>query len=83
MLIPTNLEQEHPLLLFLVAGVTLLSFLTGLVVLPHLSEEQKTSTDQLMHIAILNAVAVELEKDLDKTKNKFHSMQLSITTMVE
>ena len=70
LLIPTNLEQEHPLLLFLVAGVTLLSFLTGLVVLPHLSEEQKTSTDQLMHIAILNAVAVELEKDLDKTKNK-------------
>ena len=70
LLIPTNLEQEHPLLLFLVAGVTLLSFLTGLVVLPHLSEEQKTSTDQLMHIAILNAVAVELEKDLNKTKNK-------------
>ena len=70
LLIPTNLEQEYPLLLFLVAGVTLLSFLTGLVVLPHLSEEQKTSTDQLMHIAILNAVAVELEKDLDKTKNK-------------
>ena len=70
LLIPTELEQEYPLLLFLVAGVTLLSFLTGLVVLPHLSEEQKTSTDQLMHIAILNAVAVELEKDLDKTKNK-------------
>ena len=70
LLIPTNLEQEYPLLLFLVAGVTLLSFLIGLVVLPHLSEEQKTSTDQLMHIAILNAVAVELEKDLDKTKNK-------------
>ena len=70
LLIPTDLEQEYPLLLFLVAGVTLLSFLTGLVVLPHLSEEQKTSTDQLMHIAILNAVAVELEKDLEKTKNK-------------
>ena len=70
LLIPTDLEQEYPILLFLVAGVTLLSFLTGLVVLPHLSEEQKTSTDQLMHIAILNAVAVELEKDLDKTKNK-------------
>ena len=70
LLIPTDLEQEYPLLLFLVAGVTLLSFLTGLVVLPHLSEEQKTSTDKLMHIAILNAVAVELEKDLDKTKNK-------------
>ena len=26
LLIPSNLEQEYPLLLFLVAGVTLLSF---------------------------------------------------------
>ena len=70
MLIPSNLEQEYPLLLFLVAGVTLLSFLTGLLVLPYLSEEEKPSSDKLMHIAILNAVAVELEKDLENTKNK-------------
>ena len=70
LLIPSNLEQEYPLLLFLVAGVTLLSFLTGLLVLPYLSEEEKPSSDKLMHIAILNAVAVELEKDLENTKNK-------------
>lgn len=70
LLIPSNLEQEYPLLLFLVAGVTLVSFLTGLVVLPHLSEEQEPSKDHLMHIAILNDVAMELEKDLDNTKNK-------------
>ena len=70
LLIPTSLEQEYPLLLFLVAGVTLLSFLTGLLILPHLSEEPEPSKDQLMHIAILNDVVVELEKDLDKTKNK-------------
>ena len=70
LLIPSNLEQEHPLLLFLVAGVTLVSFLTGLLVLPHLSEEKEPSKDQLMHIAILNDVAMELEKDLENTKNK-------------
>lgn len=70
LLIPTSLEQEYPLLLFLVAGVTLLSFLTGLLILPHLSEETEPSKDQLMHIAILNDVVMELEKDLDKTKNK-------------
>ncbi|MDU3885447.1 MAG: sodium:proton antiporter, partial [Streptococcus mitis] len=47
LLIPSNLEQEYPLLLFLVAGVTLLSFLTGLLVLPHLSDEQEESKDYL------------------------------------
>ena len=70
LLIPSHLEQEYPLLLFLVAGVTLLSFLTGLLVLPHLSEEQEESKDHLMHIAILNDVATELEKELDHHKNK-------------
>ena len=70
LLIPSNLEQEYPLLLFLVAGVTLVSFLTGLLVLPHLSEEKEPSKDQLMHIAILNDVAMELEKDLENTKNQ-------------
>lgn len=70
LLIPSNLEQEYPLLLFLVAGVTLLSFLTGLLVLPHLSEEQEETKDYLMHIAILNEVTGELEKELERHKNK-------------
>lgn len=70
LLIPSNLEQEYPLLLFLVAGVTLLSFLTGLLVLPHLSEEQEEIKDYLMHIAILNEVTAELEKELEGHKNK-------------
>ena len=70
LLIPSNLEQEYPLLLFLVAGVTLVSFLTGLVVLPHLSDEQEESKDYLMHIAILNEVTSELEKELETHKNK-------------
>lgn len=70
LLIPSNLEQEYPLLLFLVAGVTLSSFLTGLLVLPHLSEEQEETKDYLMHIAILNEVTAELEKELEGHKNK-------------
>ena len=70
LLIPSSLEQEYPLLLFLVAGVTLLSFLTGLLVLPHLSEEQEETKDYLMHIAILNEVTAELEKELEGHKNK-------------
>ena len=70
LLIPTALEQEYPLLLFLVAGVTLLSFLTGLVVLPRLSENKEELSDYLMHIAILNDVVQELEEDLKHTKVK-------------
>ena len=70
LLIPSHLEQEYPLLLFLVAGVTLLSFLTGLLVLPHLSEEQEKTKDYLMYIAILNEVTAELEKELEGHKNK-------------
>ena len=70
LLIPSNLEQEYPLLLFLVAGVTLLSFLTGFIVLPHLSEEQEETKDYLMYIAILNEVTAELEKELEGHKNK-------------
>ncbi|HGJ2643878.1 TPA: cation:proton antiporter [Streptococcus pneumoniae] len=70
LLIPSNLEQEYPLLLFLVAGVTLVSFLTGLLILPHLSDEEEESKDYLMHIAILNEVTLELEKELEDTRNK-------------
>ena len=68
LLIPTHLEAEYPVLLFLVAGVTLCSFLIGLLVLPKLSEDKEESNDHLMHIAILNDVVMLLEKDLTVTK---------------
>ena len=70
LLIPTQLEAEYPVLLFLVAGVTLCSFLIGLLVLPKLSEDKEESNDHLMHIAILNDVVMLLEKDLTVTKQK-------------
>ena len=43
LLIPTHLEAEYPVLLFLVAGVTLCSFLIGLLILPKLSEDKEES----------------------------------------
>ena len=70
LLIPTHLEAEYPVRLFLVAGVTLCSFLIGLLVLPKLSEDKEESNDHLMHIAILNDVVMLLEKDLTVTKQK-------------
>lgn len=70
LLIPTHLEAEYPVLLFLVAGVTLCSFLIGLLVLPKLSEGKEESNDYLMHIAILNDVVMLLEKELTVTKQK-------------
>ena len=70
LLIPTHLEAEYPVLLFLVAGVTLCSFLIGLLILPKLSEDKEESNDHLMHIAILNDVVMLLEKDLTVTKQK-------------
>lgn len=70
LLIPTHLEAEYPVLLFLVAGVSLCSFLLGLLILPKLSEDKEESNDHLMHIAILNDVVMLLEKELTVTKQK-------------
>lgn len=70
LLIPTKIEKEYPILLFLVAGVTLVSFITGLLVLPKLSEDKEETNDYLMQIAILNDVVMELEADLKNSKHK-------------
>jgi len=60
LLIPTKIEIEYPILLFLVAGVTLVSFITGLMVLPKLSEDKEETNDYLMQIAILNYVVTQV-----------------------
>ena len=70
LLIPTKIEKEYPILLFLVAGVTLVSFIAGLVVLPKLSEDKEETNNYLMQIAILNDVVMELEADLKNSKHK-------------
>ncbi|BAQ23693.1 cation:proton antiporter [Streptococcus troglodytae] len=61
-------ELEHSLLLFTVAGVTLLSFLIGILVLPKLAGSPAASTNPYMQIAILNDVVSELGKDLIQTE---------------
>ena len=61
---------EHSLLLFTVAGVTLLSFLTGILVLPKLATGPAHTTNHYMQIAILNDVVGELEKDLKQSKHQ-------------
>lgn len=58
------------LLLFTVAGVTLLSFLTGILVLPKLATGPAHTTNHYMQIAILNDVVGELEKDLKQSTNQ-------------
>lgn len=61
---------EHSLLLFTVAGVTLLSFLTGILVLPKLATGSAHTTNHYMQIAILNDVVGELGKDLKQSEHQ-------------
>ena len=60
---------EHSLLLFTVAGVTLLSFLIGILVLPRLATGPAHTTNHYMQIAILNDVVRELDNDLKQSVN--------------
>lgn len=70
LLVPVALERQYPAVFFLVAGVTLFSFVTGLVALPRLSENVEKSDNYLMHIAILNDVVFQLEEELKTSKKK-------------
>ena len=72
LLLPAAIKEEYPVLLFLAAGVTLLSFLTGLVVLPKLADNKgaEAQANNLMHIAILNDVVSQLEAELPYRRSK-------------
>lgn len=70
LLLPQELKEEYPVLLFLVAGVTILSFLTGLLVLPNLAEPNREEADHLMEIAILTDVMKQLESELYQSQSK-------------
>lgn len=70
LLLPQELKETHPILLFLVAGVTILSFLVGLLVLPYLAEPSQEESGNLIEIAILTDVMRQLEKELYHTRAK-------------
>ena len=66
LLIPSNPRAGVSPLTFPRRRCDAIQLLTGLLVLPHLSDEQEESKDYLMHIAILNEVTLELEKELGR-----------------
>lgn len=72
LLLPQFNAYAYSLILFTVAAVTLLSFVTGLVVLPYLaqSSDGEEKTDYLTQIAILHEVVQTLEDDLKNTKDE-------------
>ncbi|MCS4488764.1 cation:proton antiporter [Streptococcus sciuri] len=70
LLLPSLSTVEYSMLLFVVAGVTLLSFLIGIVVLPKLASETSSDMDHYMQIAILNDVIWQLQQDIREDKSK-------------
>ncbi|MDR0922126.1 MAG: cation:proton antiporter [Lactobacillales bacterium] len=61
---------ERPLMMFVTAGVTLLSFIVGILVLPLLSETKQVSKNHLVEIAILDEVVAQLEEDAKNLRDK-------------
>ncbi|MFS1663066.1 cation:proton antiporter [Streptococcus sp. zg-JUN1979] len=68
LLLPNLASAENSMLLFIVAGVTLVSFLVGIVVLPRLADKAPEQSNHYMQIAILNDVIAQLQKDLKDSK---------------
>lgn len=70
LLLPEAVAQEYSLLIFLTASVTVLSFLTGILVLPIIAPKKEEKVDNVAKIAILSTVVVELERESEKGRNK-------------
>nr|WP_239551650.1 sodium:proton antiporter [Streptococcus saliviloxodontae] len=71
LLLPASLDDSvYALVLFIVAGVTLVSFLSGILILPKLAKPKENHVDNKMQIAILNDVLMMLEADLQKASQK-------------
>lgn len=80
LLLPREITQDYSLILFIVGAVTLLSFLTGLVVLPRLAPVTDTPKDNLTKIAILTTVIKELE---DESRDDQNNNQAAIYHVVD
>ncbi|MBF8970107.1 sodium:proton antiporter [Streptococcus sp. NLN76] len=70
LLLPQDLKIAYPSLLFVVASVTLFSFLTGLLVLPYLADQPEEDIDYAAEIAVLNAVINQIEQDIQESTVK-------------
>ncbi|MCH4168037.1 MAG: sodium:proton antiporter [Streptococcaceae bacterium] len=75
LLTPTTFSEgqfifwHRSMMLFIVSGVTLLSFLVGVIVLPLLSEAKETKRNHIMEIALLEEVAQLLGEEARTRKD--------------
>ncbi len=70
LLVSASLAKRYPLMLFVVAGVTLISFVSGVLILPRLAKPKIQQTNHLIKISILGEVVTTLEEDVKVAKNK-------------
>lgn len=70
LLFPRTATSHASLLIFLCAGVTGLSFLVGLFIVPLFTSPKLEKIDNVIKIAMLTEVVEELERDMESTKNK-------------
>ena len=70
LLLPEAIAQKYSLLIFLTASVTVLGFLTGILVLPIIAPKKEQKVDNVARIAILTNVVSELERESEKNRNK-------------
>ncbi|AYG01795.1 cation:proton antiporter [Lactococcus allomyrinae] len=69
LLIPRNVIDSQPVLVFLAAAVTGLSFLVGMFILPFFAIKKVVKVNNISKISILTDVVEELAKDSKKAKN--------------
>lgn len=70
LLLPNTDNLQYSLILFTVGSVTLLSFLTGLLILPHLADASSQEVNNVAQISILTDVVTVLEADVKVSKKK-------------
>lgn len=70
LLLPEAVAQKYSLLIFLAASVTVVSFLTGILVLPIIAPKKEEKVDNVAKIAILTTVVEQLERESEKGRNK-------------
>lgn len=70
LLLPEAVAQKYSLLIFLAASVTVVSFLTGILVLPIIAPKKEEKVDNVAKIAILATVVEQLERESEKGRNK-------------
>jgi CPA1 family monovalent cation:H+ antiporter len=69
LLLPEAVAQKYSLI-FLAASVTVVSFLTGILVLPIIAPKKEEKVDNVSKIAILTSVVEQLEQESVKGRNK-------------